>query len=1234
MSGAVVDHWPHPLTAEGRAAIEAPAGSTVREALALAAPGADPGMLSALLDGEALPPERWGERLRAGQCLTVRAAVAGDDSDPFRLILQIAVVAAAVAVPGALPGLAAWQSAAVGAGVAVVGGLVVAAVAPPRLPDAPDRRRPDPLHSITGGSNRARPYEPLLLVLGEHRVHPDLSAREYAEFRGRDQHLVQQYSWGVAAAVDARWVPDGPSPDGVADPGDALRLSDLRIGDTPLGDFAGVRTAHAQPGADLPEWCHPAVTTAGGAELGEDAVVGGWSYPGGGWTGASPAGWSLYGVPGLEAAAAAAASLRSPGTGEAAPAASASGWIARSTPDGTVRVEIDVAGQLVGYRDDGETQSRSVTVVVQVQSRAPGSSPVTARRVVSSSSADPVRETIEVGGLTAGVHDVRAGRTAWADPGSRAVDRLAVTAVRSYVAADADDAASLRTALDIRASGQLSGRVDRLSGLARRRIPIWRAATRAWTLASDAEAAAGAASNPAAIFLWFARGVRDAAGTRVAGCGLADARIDLDGLAVWSEWCAREGLRCDWVLDRPASLWEVLELVAQCGRASPSWQTGRLGAVWDDPARPPTMLVHPGNVVAGSFGSAWRADRPPGTVEARWIDPDSDWQYAVARRAVDGGTAGETVSVTLRGVTQAAQAKRELSLLAAAQEHHRRTLSWEMGPEGLTAARGDAIWITHSLIDGGAAGRLVGGTAARARLDRRVALGARPAGLGATAPSRILLRLPDGTLHMAQATSGDGADPTDDVALTPPLPADPGADGADPADTLWRHYAETAPPLLATITAVEPQADGTVRLTAIDRRAEYYASDTDDLEAELPGADPRLPTVEDIRIGERPVDAEAGSAVLLSASLTVSGDWRGGVLLAAYDGGPARTVAALGAGEIEAEWPADQDARSVAVTAVPGSEAAPVGVPRTVVHLMRRWSAAGVRWRGDWAAGRRYSPPDAVAHGGRVWVCQAAHTSAAAGADGPPGEDASARWTSLSGRDGADGADGAPGWSGATGTRMGLSERVVGADPDAGGGVPPAGAPRRPVGVPRRRRRGCRRLGRAGRSGHSRPAARLGGLPQQGAGAPPDSGARLRRHAHPVDAQPRPPRPVGGAAHAVPRRSCAVGGPDAHRLSHRGAGALPGDGLGGHGGRPAAAGEPGAGSALLAAVQPRRRGGRGDAVRLAGRRGEPLRRRDRAAAGRHLGHAAQRRTAAQAADRGLRGPGRLGDDMAMGRLRR
>ena len=309
------------------------------------------------------------------------------------------------------------------------------------------------------------------------------------------------------------------------------------------------------------------------------------------------------------------------------------------------------------------------------------------------------------------------------------------------------------------------------------------------------------------------------------------------------------------MLDRTRSHAEVLTTIAHCGRASPSWQTGKLGVVWEDAGRPATALITPGNIVAGSFAVEYAAGQAADEIAVRYIEPDLDWQYNTLRRLVPGvnGPPAATTTITLEGVTSAEHAAIACNLQAARQLYHRRRLSWEMAAEGLAIARGDVVHITHSLIDGGAAGRLAGGTAAHVILDRAVDLRA-PSGAtfsrapsGATysrAPSsattpgagaEMLFRLPDGTLHRSAVSAAGGAQgETAEIALDDPLPEAPGAQGASPLDTLWRLYDASLPPVRARITAVEPATDRRVRFTAIDEVEAYHAAATADLSAPLP----------------------------------------------------------------------------------------------------------------------------------------------------------------------------------------------------------------------------------------------------------------------------------------------------------------------------------------------------------------------------------------------------------------
>ena len=225
-----------------------------------------------------------------------------------------------------------------------------------------------------------------------------------------------------------------------------------------------------------------------------------------------------------------------------------------------------------------------------------------------------------------------------------------------------------------------------------------------------------------------------------------------------------------------------------------------------------------------------------------------------------------------------------------------------------------------------------GGTAATVILDRPVDLsgGAPP---GATpAGALMLFRLADGTVHQTAVLAPPGVvGETAALDLDVPLPEPPDAPGASPLDTLWRLYDATLPPVRARITAVEPATDRRVRFTAIDEVQVYYDAATADLSAPLPVLSGRAPRILDIAVAEALVRVGAGFAVEIEAALTVAGDWRGGVVRAALDDGPLRTVARLVDGETDARWLAAPSG-TLTVTVTPGTEAAPSGAPVTVTY--------------------------------------------------------------------------------------------------------------------------------------------------------------------------------------------------------------------------------------------------------------------------------------------------------------
>ena len=900
------DVWPHPLTCSGRITlpIAVPAhGASLREVLR-----AIPGLSAAQHHGQGVTvahnsrlvaARHWSAcRVQPGDMLTVRTALAGDDSNPLQVALTIAVLVLAVYVPGAqvlaLEGIAA---AAVGAGITVVGGLIVNALFPIAAPDAADGpAQADQQYALTGGANRARPYEPVLLALGRHRLFPDLAGREYVEFGGGEQYLYQVFDFGI---------------------GD-LAIDDLRLGETALTAYQEVTQQLCRPGEAVTLVAND-VDTSTGASLDDTS------------------------------------------------------WHSRTSGTRASRLACDFVARLVRYDKKGRRLSQAVTVDIEYRPVDAGEATwQTLSHTLTGSSTEPVRVTVGLPPTTTLTTPVPSAAQWWYQAGARnAADRTATTPtpvratfpapysqwevrVRRRRAPTGDDktvadvvwtalrtyqhtvdvpSLTTRLALKVRASGQLNGRLNRLSAQVSQQVPVYRAGR--WMQPPDNDP--GPSNNPAALFRWLARGVRTADGRLLAGIGLPDTRIDTAGLAQWYAWCAAQGLTCNAVIRSRRALADVLALIARSGRASVSWASGKLGVVYNAADQPATALITPANIIAGSLRVDYADGHLADEVVVRYIDPDFDWQYATLRRLGNGvSSPSRTATVTLEGVTQREQAKQETNLIAARQQYHRRRISWEMGPEGLTIARGDVVSITSDLLSGGATGRLSGGSADQPTLSRAITL--------AAGENYLVFRLADGSLHTSACSPPDGAAnsiETTTPRLATPLPgtpehgglAVPAEPGVSPADVLWRYYRGGQPPRQVKIIELTPQAMDRYRFVAIDEVSEYYAAAALALDDPLPLLHYVGPRVVDAQVSSTLIEVGGGYAVEIVLSLTVAGDWRGASVRARRADEPARTVAILGPGETRASWP-EQPYGVLTITITPGSAIAPTGPSYTVEYTI------------------------------------------------------------------------------------------------------------------------------------------------------------------------------------------------------------------------------------------------------------------------------------------------------------
>jgi hypothetical protein len=251
-------------------------------------------------------------------------------------------------------------------------------------------------------------------------------------------------------------------------------------------------------------------------------------------------------------------------------------------------------------------------------------------------------------------------------------------------------------ALRIKANEQLQGIVDTFNVEVVSILPAWTGA--AWVETTT--------NNPAAIY-------RDILQGRATRRPVADARINLEALQDWSEFCDQKGYGFSAVIDYETTVGQLLADVAAVGLATPTLDSqGRHSIVRDVAQAAPVQLFTPRN----SWGFRGRKafpDRPHG-YRVRFVDGDPNaltsttapptWEIDEQVVYAEGyGSANATLfeSLEFRGVTWWGHA------WALARYHERvvalRPEVWELSAdvENLVCTRGDRVRLAHDVLSVG-----------------------------------------------------------------------------------------------------------------------------------------------------------------------------------------------------------------------------------------------------------------------------------------------------------------------------------------------------------------------------------------------------------------------------------------------------------------------------------------------------------------------------------------------------
>lgn len=832
-------HLPNPITPAGKVLSYAAflPGETLEAYLARVGVRVVDAPMHVWHNGHRVPAMLWKRLIpKAGDQIVIRAKMEGGGGGG-KILRAVALVALVVvsagygaALGGAL-GFAGATAGAIGSSIIMLAGtMLINALLPMPRPTmgklgVGEKYESSPTYSIQGGRNRSRPWEPMALVMGTHRVVPDLGAIPYTIQLGDDQYLHQIFNLG----------PQGTS----------LSISDIRIGSTPITNYQGVQVEISGPDGKL--W----------SAVGNTDSIQGFSL-------SQQDGWvsritddnvftitvelasRLFRVNDDGSIASRSVDVRVQyrnvngggwiDVGQIGATYATHYWSAVVNKDywSTVQAEFGSTnpadhyeGQayrgptdpITGEARVGRWQWRphpfqlgqpwiGVAPDPLISAGMPGIRTTGARQ-------EPTRYS-QSWSVPLGKYEIRVMKVTADINDSRESNETAVTQIIAYQDHTADYAGQCRIAVRIKATGQLNGAIDELNVVAQDVLPVWNGTS--WVMQ--------ASSNPAWRFLWFARGRRNASGARVFGVGLSDSEIDIDGIKAWGAWCDQKRLTFDYVLDRKVSTADVLDMIARAGRAAKTQHTGKLGVVWDAGDLPEVATFGPFNIKAGSFQVAYLNEGSVDEIVLNFVNSNRNWTMDEVRVRVPGATTtNNPLQLDLDGCTNVDMAGREANLLAASQVWHRRRCTFETDIEGFVASKGDVIRLTHDLTVWGYSGRMMPGSSSGSGgdLPKIVLDTAVPSGGSGVA----MLRDPTGVMKVVSVTSEVG-DVSELIVVSDlgdfKMPGDAPFEDVNSLDWVWQFSPLETPGRRFKITSVEPTAEG-VKFTAIDDDAGYYASE-------------------------------------------------------------------------------------------------------------------------------------------------------------------------------------------------------------------------------------------------------------------------------------------------------------------------------------------------------------------------------------------------------------------------
>ena len=635
---------PHPFKA-ATVDLEIEEGFTVLELLQMAQPReVFQNHAYIEIDGYTIPRNYWPVvKPKAGHIVAINIIPrGGEGKDPLRTLLVIGIVVATFAFAGPLGaaivggetlaiGSFTIASSAVGAAVIqLAGGLLINMIAPIRPASL---QTESPSYFIDQARNVVRPYAPIPIIFGRHVVVPPLGAKPVTEIVGGDHYLRMVVVWGY-----------GP-----------LRISDIKIGETPISEFDDVEmeTREGRDG-DAALTLYP--NTIDQQNLAIDLT--------------KDASWQTR--------------RSSLGADELSVDITLPRGLAKFNKKGKREkhtVEIQIQYKLVGETD---WESATTNATAHTFSSSWVTEDSTGKIRFEGARSQPIRHGMRWPVTTQGQYDIRIRRVSDDESGTKKFSTTIWSALRTI-----NDDAPINfpknlavSALVIRATDQLSGVVDELNAVVESEAKVWNG--NVWVT--------GYTSNPASMY-------RLALQHPARRLPENDANIELDVLADFYTFCDNNGYFFEHILDVRQGIWDTIHDICAVGRASPTKIDNKFSVIVDTGTQLVKQHFTPVNSNDFKFHRSF-ANTPDGV---KLIFANREKGYKRDERIVynDGKTDANSVYVpqlSLVGITNKEHVYK-FGRFHIAQTKLRREL-WTLliNFEYLVARRGSRVTVQHDAI--------------------------------------------------------------------------------------------------------------------------------------------------------------------------------------------------------------------------------------------------------------------------------------------------------------------------------------------------------------------------------------------------------------------------------------------------------------------------------------------------------------------------------------------------------